>query len=421
LQFARNVITIAVMAHLRNRYIMSLLKRGLKHKGIVGLFGHRQVGKTTVLEQLTNNYVTFDRAIDLERSFEAPEYFLKSHLESIPLAIDECQLSPPLFPALKEHVRIDKRPGLFLLSGSVRFSSRKAIRESLTGRMLAYELLPFSVSELEEKPLNTLPMDLLNCRGFSGLDLHSPRKTLLENTHAIDYLKFGGLPGICLVRNDRDRNDLIESQIDLILDRDLRLVCDTALSLSSLKNLIRMLAQLQNVPLNLSELARKAKISIPTLRKIITGLEAIFFIRALRCEGNEVRPVLFFEDQGEASYLSSLRLSGEPGTFTNLVLDLERLAFAHLRIPFAYTPGVALEISQYRQQGGAYVPFVLRSSGKALGVICMQEFHPSLSSSRSAGSFLDNTMHSKLIYLHPGKEITLINERELVLPMALIL
>lgn len=412
---------IADMPHLRNRYIMPLLERGLKHKGIVGLFGHRQVGKTTVLEQITDNYVTFDRAIELERSLEAPEYFLESRLKSLPLAIDECQLSPPLFPVLKEHVRVDKRPGLFLLSGSVRFSSRKAIRESLTGRMLAYELLPFSVSELEGKSLNTLMMDLLNCRGFSGLDLHPPSKALLKNTRAAHYLKFGGLPGICFVRNDRDRNDLIESQIDLILDRDLRLVCETTLPLSSLKNLIRMLAQLQNTPLNLSELSRKAKISIPTLRKIIAGLEAIFFIRLLRCEGNEARPVLFFEDQGEASYLSSLRLSGQPGSFTNFVLDLERLAFAHLRIPFAYTPGVALEISQYRQLGGAYVPFVLHASGKTLGIICMQESHPSLSSFRSAGSFLDHTENSKMIYLHPGKEIKILNDRELVLPIVSIL
>ncbi len=409
------------MAHLRNRYIQALLRRGLKHKGIVGLFGHRQVGKTTVLEQLTDNYITLDRAADLQRSFETPEYFLKSHLESLPLAIDECQLSPSLFPALKEHVRTDSRPGLFLLSGSVRFSSRRAIRESLTGRMLAYELLPFSVSELEEKPLNALPMDLLNCRGFSGLALPPPKKTLFQHTRAAQYLKFGGLPGICFIRNDRDRHDLIESQIDLILDRDLRLVCETTLSLSSLKNLIRMLAQLQNVPFNASELSRKAKISVPTLRKIMTGLEAIFFIRTLRCEGNETRSVVFFEDQGEASYLSALRLSGGHGIFTNLVLDLEKLAFAHLRIPFTYTPGVTLEISQYRQQGGAYVPFVLRSAGKALGVICIPDSQPSLSALRSAGSFFDHTAHSKLIYLHPGKEIKILNARELVLPITLIL
>lgn len=408
------------MAHLRHRYIVPLLKQGLKHKGIVGLFGHRQVGKTTVLEQLSKNYVTLDRAIDLERASQAPEHFLNTRLTSRPLAIDECQLSPVLFPALKEHVRVDKRPGLFLLSGSVRFSSRKAIRESLTGRMLTYELLPFSISELEEKPINTLSLDLLMCRGFSGLKLVPPQKALFESPRAMHYLAFGGLPGLCFVRNERDRTSLLEAQIDLILDRDLRLVCDTSLALSALKNVLRMLAELQNVPLNLSELSRKARVSVPTLRKIMTGLESIFMIRMLACEGNEARPVFFFEDQGEASYLASLRVSEGSRPLTHIALDLEKLAFAHLRIPFAYTPGLAWQLSQYRQQGGAYVPFVLRASGKTLGVICMEESHPSLSATRSAGSFLQTTANAKVVYLHPGKEIRVLNERELVLPMGLI-
>ncbi|QQR80162.1 MAG: ATP-binding protein [Deltaproteobacteria bacterium] len=409
------------MPHLRQRYIQESVRSGLKHKGIVGIFGHRQVGKTTLLEQLSKKYVTLDRSTNLQRSMEAPEDFLESNLgSSLPLAIDECQLSPNLFPALKEYVRTHKQPGIFLLSGSVRFSSRKAIRESLTGRMLAYELLPFSISELEGKALKTLPLDLLRCRGFSGIRFSSSVKDF-KNPHILQYLNLGGLPGICFVRNERDRIDIIESQLDLILDRDLKLVCETSLSLLSLKNLVRMLADLQNTPLNLSDLSRKSKISVPTLRKIITGLESIFFIRVIPCEGNEVRPVIFLEDQGEASYLRATRISGNPDYSTNIVSDLERLAFSHLRIPFTYTSGIPWEISQYRQHGGAYVPFVFRAEGKTLGFICMQESSPSLGSSRSAGSFLTKNSQSKLVYLHPGKEIKILNEREIVLPIQLVL
>ncbi len=410
------------MAHLRTRYVKVLLQNALKHKGIIGLFGHRQVGKTTVLELMTKNYVTLDSSTDRQRSTESPEHFLTSHLEApLPLAIDECQLSPPLFPALKEQVRKDKRPGLFLLSGSVRFSSRKAIRESLTGRMLNYELLPFSISELEGEPINTLALDLLSHRGFSGRTLNPPTRDLAGHTHAAQYLKLGGLPGICFVRNERDRNDLIESQIELIFDRDLRLVCETTLPLSSLKNIIRNLAALQNIPLNMAELARKIRVSVPTLHKIIHGLEAIFFIRVVRCEGNEARPVIFFEDQGEASYLASLRLAGGSQTGITPVADLERLAFAHLRIPYAYASGLNWELTQFRQQGGAYVPFVFRSQNNALGFLCMEENHPSLGASRSAASFLIQNKKSKLVYLHPGKEIKVLNDRELVLPLTMIL
>lgn len=411
-----------LMAHLRSRYILPLIKNGLKYKGIVGIFGHRQVGKTTLLEQVSQNYVTLDRSLDLQRSTETPENFLESRLDGLlPLAIDECQLSPPLFPALKEHVRIDKRPGLFLLSGSVRFSSRKAIRESLTGRMLAYELLPFSISELKGEKMNPLPIDLLRCRGFSGVKILAPDKELHQNVDVRHYLQRGGLPGVCFVRDERTRHDIIESQLDLILDRDLRLVCETSLALSRLKNLARLLARQQGIPLNLSDLARKSRISAPTLNKIIAGLEAIFFIRVIRSEGDETWPVIFFEDQGECAYLAALRSSGEVGSSTNAVSDLERLAFAHLRVPFTYALGLSWDVTQYRCRGGAYVPFVFRSDKFVLGFICMQETHPPLGAIRSAGSFLSKNPGAKMVYLHPGKKIKILNEKEIVLPIELIL
>lgn len=408
------------MAHQRRRYIEKVLKTALRHRGIVGVFGHRQVGKTTVLEGMSGGYVTMDRSTTLQQSLDAPEDFLKSRLGKLPLAIDECQLSPPLFPALKEWVRVDKRPGLFLLSGSVRFSSRAAIKESLTGRMLAYELLPFSISEQEGLPLNDFIPRLLQCKGFSGFKIphfDAPK----TGAKLARYLDTGGLPGVCFVRNDRDRHELIESQLDLILDRDLRLVCETTLPLSSLKNLARLLAQLQNTPLNLSEVSRKSRISPPTLRKILAGFEAIFLVRILPCEGNEARPVLFFEDQGEATYLSSLRLAGQPPASGSFVTDLERLTFAHVRVPLTYATGVSFQISQYRQQGGAYVPFVLRAGKNALGLVCMEESHPSLAATRSAASFLSGNAGAKVAFLHPGKTAETLDDRRIVLPIHSIL
>jgi len=403
------------MAHVRSRYLEPLVKQGLSHKGIVGVFGHRQVGKTTLIEGLTQNYVTLDNTIQREKANQIPEEFISElckNSDLLPAAIDECQLAPPLFPEIKDYVRVHKKPGQMILSGSVRFSSRKAIRESLTGRMLSYELLPFSVSELEEKPINRLGIDLLQSKDFRQFKF-KPAKGLDRHPTATKYLSLGGLPGICFVRNPRDRKDLIESQLDLILDRDLRLVCDTDIPLSQLKILVRLLAQNQNKSLNYTEFSRKVRISTPTLKKILTGLEAIFFIRFLYSKGNETKPVLFLEDQGEASYLAGGRFDA--------VDDLERLAFAHIRVPFAYETGLTYEISQYRQQGRAYVPFVIESEGKGLGLICSLETRPSLGAIRSAASFKNQFPNSNLVFLHPGKEVDVISADQVSLPIELIL
>ena len=404
------------MPHLRHRYLTPLVKKGLTHKGVVGIFGHRQVGKTTLIEGITNNYTTLDSTIQRERANSSPASFVSGLCElpkSLPAAIDECQLAPPLFPEIKEYIRTHKKPGQLILSGSVRFSSRKAIRESLTGRMLSYELLPFSISELEEKPINRLVLELLHSKGFQSKDFAS-KKALGFERHSLakKYLTLGGLPGICFVRDSRDRKDLIESQLDLILDRDLRLVCETEVPLPQLRSLARLIAQNQNKPLNFSEISRKSRISTPTLKKIIRGLESIFFVRILSTHGNESRPVVFLEDQGEATYLAQ-------GTYDEID-DLERICFAHIRVPLAYEPGLSFEIHQYRQQGGAYLPFMVQSEGNVLGFMCSTEEKPSLGAIRSADSFKKNFPGAKVVHLHTGTRTEIIAPDEMTLPIELI-
>src|SRR3954447_26294818 len=111
------------MPHLRERYVTSRLKKSLTFSPIVGLLGQRQVGKTTLLEELAASYSTFDREGDLLEAERNPEIFLQNR--KAPFGIDESQICPRLFPALKEEVRKNKKPGQYLISGSVRFTSRK--------------------------------------------------------------------------------------------------------------------------------------------------------------------------------------------------------------------------------------------------------------------------------------------------------
>ena len=106
-----------------------------------------------MLEKLGSSYSTLDRENTLLELEADTELFIQNRPR--PFAIDEAQLAPRLFPALKEQVRIQKGMGQFLLSGSVRFTSRKAIRESLTGRISFVELLPFTRSEADGDPLPT--------------------------------------------------------------------------------------------------------------------------------------------------------------------------------------------------------------------------------------------------------------------------
>lgn len=48
------------MPHARDRYARAIIEKGISLSPLVGVVGHRQVGKTTLLEQLAKTYVTFD-------------------------------------------------------------------------------------------------------------------------------------------------------------------------------------------------------------------------------------------------------------------------------------------------------------------------------------------------------------------------
>ena len=290
------------MPHLRSRYAEDLLKRALKHSPIVGVFGQRQVGKTTLISGIGANYRNLDKeSVRLELE-EDPALFI--HRQKIPFAIDEAQLSPRLFPALKEHVRANHRQGQFILSGSVRFTSRKAIRESLTGRISVVEILPFTCSEAEGKPLPSLlakltrvkkQRDLESVFQNTGPHSESTFKTLLVN---------GGLPGICFFRAPEVRADRWGTQLDTLLNRDLRLVHETTLPYQALRDLLEHLANRQGKPFELNEAVKATQISAITLKKILFAFEALFLIRRVRCAGDRKRDTFFLEDQGMASWIA---------------------------------------------------------------------------------------------------------------------
>ena len=126
--------------------------RLLKQFPCVVVLGARQVGKTTLVKKLLPKAPFFD----LEKTSDFliidwdPEFFLKQYKK--PIVIDEAQLCPRLFKALR--VRIDedrKKKGRFLISGSSSPELLNEISESLAGRVGIYELGPVIISEIQEQ------------------------------------------------------------------------------------------------------------------------------------------------------------------------------------------------------------------------------------------------------------------------------
>lgn len=373
------------MPHIRTRHLKLLVEKTLTYSPIVGIFGHRQVGKTTLAETLAGQYLTMDSPEMLSLATADPTAFFATKTGAPPLVIDECQLAAPLFPALKEWVRTHKTPGQFLLTGSVRFSSRKAIRESLTGRLIAWELLPMDWSEQYEAPLPNSLEKILSAKSVA-IDL-KPNPTFSVKSYQ-RYLETGGLPGVFGLRDPAIRAQRFETQINTLLERDLRLVIQTPLPFRTLRSLFVALGETVGTPMEITSIARKTRISLPTLRKLIAAFEALFLIRLVPTEGDFSKPILYFEDIGELHHL-------HPHHSQHTLF--KSFLFQNLRAQFHYRPDRRSELFSFQTRAGHSVPLCFRMGAKVVGIIPVLDEKEIPNAHWSAEKFLEKYPQSKAI------------------------
>jgi hypothetical protein len=116
--------------------------------------GPRQSGKSTFLlhERPDAAYVTFDDPLNRDFVLRDPNGFL-DQFDGKPVVLDEIQYVPEILQHIK--IRIDKgrAPGLWVMTGSQQFHLMKNIRETLAGRIVILDLLPFSLAEITDKPI----------------------------------------------------------------------------------------------------------------------------------------------------------------------------------------------------------------------------------------------------------------------------
>lgn len=368
------------MPHHRLRWIEPRIKSLLAFSPIVGLIGQRQTGKTTIIAALAKDYRTLDLFSELALADEDPQFYLKNHKS--PFAIDECQMAPALFPALKEHVRLNRKPGQFLLSGSIRFTSKKKIKESLTGRISTLELLPFAFSELHE---GVCP----------SLDLFKNAKTVSKRNEKewSHFVNTGGLPGICFRRSQALLYQGFGDHLNTLLDRDIRQIVNTRLSLSVLKEVLVQLGMQVGSKLNYEAICRAARISKPTLKVLMSAFEAMFLIRIIPIEGGIRSKSIFFEDVGLLQHLVKGSLSQK---------QIEVNAFYQsIRVPYFCNADKPFYFEQYETRGKAFAPLVIKYKEFRTALILTPYSEPGLSEIRSAQSFLKRYADGRVIICGP--------------------
>jgi len=110
--------------------------------------GPRQSGKTTFLQNELKgvNYVTFDDPLNRDFALQDTNGFL-DRFKGKPVVLDEIQYVPEILQYIKIRIDQERKPGLWIMSGSQQFHLMTNVSETLAGRIAVLELAPFSLAE----------------------------------------------------------------------------------------------------------------------------------------------------------------------------------------------------------------------------------------------------------------------------------
>jgi predicted AAA+ superfamily ATPase len=352
------------------RKITTRLLAALSDTPAVLLHGARQTGKSTLVQSIAETahpalYLTMDNITTLVAVQQDPVGFVQG-LRQRNVILDEVQRVAELFLPLKAEIDQERRSGRFLLTGSANALLLPRLADALVGRMEVIELWPLAQCEIEESDCGLVDAS------FARTPL--PVKPFATNRQdVIQRALRGGYPEAVLRANDERRTDWFDAYITTLLQRDVRDLAAIQ-GLSELPLLLSLLAARATASLNVSDLARSARIPVATLNRYLTLLQATFLVRLVPAWSSNLSsrlvkaPKLLLNDTGVLAYLtgmSELSLETAP---TAAGMLLENFVGMEL-IKLASWSQTRPDLFYFRTHDQKEVDFILQNrSGDVVGI-----------------------------------------------------
>ena len=343
----------------------------LKQNPVVFLNGPRQSGKTTLVRALARKdypaeYLSFDSVTHMEAAYANPESFLSQRRG--PVIIDEVQLVPELFRALKivvDEARFGDRKesnGRFLLTGSANIMVLPKLSDSLVGRMSVRTLYPFAASEV------------FSTKGDFLQRLFSADFADMENVPALDeaiesatFPEISGKPA-------RERGEWFDGYLTTILQRDVRTVAELE-KIALLPRLLRVLAARAGKLMNDAEIARDVGLNPVTSKSYRGILQAMFLSFEVGPWYRDVGKRLVKSSKGYIvdtlllCHLLDRDLKGPRGRWDDFYGHaVENFVASELRKQLSFS-GTRTDLFHFRTADGKEVDFVLeRPDGSVAGI-----------------------------------------------------
>ncbi len=301
-----------------NRKTLTEITALMKQFPAVTILGARQIGKTTIAKQVAKKlkakaiYFDLEKASD-RRKLNDIETMLSQNINKC-VIVDEAQAMPELFTALRPSIDEKRKPGRFLLLGSVSPTLAKGVSETLAGRVANIELPPVNVLEA------------------------------LKAKISLNHLWFrGGYPEALTLKTNTYWYNWVENYYRNFIERDVNFLTNESLSPSTVSKLWAMLTSINGNILNYESISRSLGVSRPTVVKYLDFLESAFLITRLQPWFINISkrivkaPKVYFRDSGILHYLNGIR------TFDDLQ--------THIAVGASWEGFVIEQIKQLRPKG----------------------------------------------------------------------
>lgn len=347
------------------RIIDDILKERLEMIGAIVIVGPKWCGKTTTAEQHTKSTLKLQDPDKSKSYLELAEIKPSALLEGeTPRLIDEWQMAPVLWDAVRTSVDNLNGVGLYILTGSTSVDENK-IMHSGTGRINRLTMRTMSLFESEESNGKISIIDLFN----------SPNMNIdgIKSELSIEELIFascrGGWPDSLNKKTKKAQLFVVSNYIDNICESDASTVDGVKRDPQRVRNIMQSYARNISTPASDKTImkdiqANFANISKPTYYSYIDALTRLFVINNIPAWNPNIRSATAIRSISKKEFIDpSIAVASLGLTPKTLLHDLNTFGFIFenlcIRDLAVYSSSVDGKISYYRDRYGLEADCVL--------------------------------------------------------------
>lgn len=362
------------MKKYRKRIADDILKRKLEGKGAVLIEGPKWCGKTTTAEQIAASVLYMDdpekKAQNITMAELSPKRLLKGEA---PRLIDEWQLAPKIWDAIRFEIDHGGELGRFILTGSAVPADTRDISHSGTGRFAWLTMRPMSLYESGDSSGEVSLKALFD--GEKDIDGGADIE--------IDRLAFlvcrGGWPQAIDMRDEIALEQAVD-YYDAIVHYDINRADNVQKNPERIKRFMRSYARNQGTQIANTEIARDIAVNNEplmdqeTIASYINALKKIFVIEDMPAWNPNLRSKTAIRTSNTRYYIDSSIAVAALGIGPNDILSdlktfgflLETMCVRDLRI---FADALGGEVYHYRDKGGQECDAVVHLRNGKYGLI----------------------------------------------------